>query len=237
MSESVRSEFTDEGIQRILLDDGKANALSPALIDALHRELDRAEKEAAAIVLVGRPGRFCAGFDLSVMGGGGDAVRDLVGAGAELCMRVFEFPKPVVAACTGHALAAGILLVAVCDFRVGARGDFKLGLNEVAIGMALPHFGREIARERVSKRHLDRAVVHAELYAPEAAVDAGFLDAVVDPADVVATASDHARRLSRLDPAAFARTQRALHADAVSRIRDRLKGDLGGLLPGSPDAG
>lgn len=237
MSDAVRTEAAEDGVARIWIDDGKANALSPSLLDALNRELDRAEKDASAVVLIGRPGRFCAGFDLSVMGAGGDAMRSLVATGGELCTRLFEFPKPVVAAVTGHALAAGILVVAVCDYRVGARGSFKLGLNEVAIGLALPHFGREIARERISKRHLDRAVVHAELYAPDAAVDAGYLDEVVPPDDVVATATGHALRLAQLDGAAFAHTKRALHADAVTRIRERLRRDLGGTLPGSSDAG
>jgi enoyl-CoA hydratase len=211
-----------DGVGRIQLDDGKANALSFAMIEAIHAALDIAEKEEGAVVLAGRPGRFCAGFDLSVMGQGGAAMRDLVASGAELCLRLLEFPKPVVAACTGHALAAGILVVACCDYRIGARGAFKLGLNEVAIGLPLPHFAREIARERVSKRHLERAVVHAEIYAPEGAVDAGYLDALVEADALHDAALHHARRLSLLDASAFAHTKRALHADAVSRIRDGL---------------
>jgi enoyl-CoA hydratase len=211
-----------DGVGRIQLDDGKANALSFAMIEALHAALDIAEKEEGAVVLEGRPGRFCAGFDLSVMGQGGDAMRDLVASGAELCLRLLEFPKPVVAACTGHALAAGILVVACCDYRIGARGAFKLGLNEVAIGLPLPHFAREIARERVSKRHLERAVVHAEIYAPEGAVDAGYLDALAEADALHDAAIQHAVRLSRLDASAFAHTKRALRADAVSRIRDGL---------------
>jgi enoyl-CoA hydratase len=211
-----------DGVGRIQLDDGKANALSFAMIEAIHAALDIAEKEEGAVVLEGRPGRFCAGFDLSVMGQGGDAMRDLVASGAELCLRLLEFPKPVVAACTGHALAAGILVVACCDYRIGARGAFKLGLNEVAIGLPLPHFAREIARERVSKRHLERAVVHAEIYAPEGAVDAGYLDALAEADALHDAAIQHAVRLSRLDASAFAHTKRALRADAVSRIRDGL---------------
>ena len=215
------------GVGRIRLDDGRANALSFAMIDAIQHALDEAEKDPGAVVLEGRPGRFCAGFDLSVMGQGGDAMRDLVRNGAELCLRLLEYPKPVVAACTGHALAAGILLVACCDFRVGARGAFKLGLNEVAIGLPLPHFAREIARERVSKRHLDRAALHAEIYDPQGALDAGFLDALAEPDALSGAAMEHALRLSGLDADAFAHTKRALHADAVSRIRDELAREAG----------
>jgi enoyl-CoA hydratase len=211
----------------ITMDDGKANALSTAMLESLDDAFAAAERDAKAIVLSGRPGRFCAGFDLSVMGQGGDAMRELVGAGAELCLRLLEYPKPIVVACTGHALAAGILLVTVCDFRIGARGPFKLGLNEVAIGLPLPHFAREIARERVSKRHLDRAAVHAEIYDPEGAVDAGYLDVLADAEALETVAGEHAVRLSRLDARAFAHTKRALHADAVSRIRDGLARERG----------
>jgi enoyl-CoA hydratase len=92
----------------------------------------------------------------------------------------------------------------------------------VAIGLPLPHFAREIARERVSKRHLERAVVHAEIYAPEGAVDAGYLDALAEADALHDAAIQHAVRLSRLDASAFAHTKRALRADAVSRIRDGL---------------
>ncbi len=124
-----------EGVARLSLDDGKANAISHAMLDAVNGALDRAEKEAGAVLIAGRPGRFSAGFDLSVMRSGGAAVGELVGGGARLALRLYEFPSPVVAACTGHALAMGAILLLASDTRLGARGDFKLGLNEVAIGM------------------------------------------------------------------------------------------------------
>ena len=97
MSEAVTYELRDR-VALIQLDDGKANALSHAVIDGLHAALDRAEQEAAAVLLAGRPGRFSAGFDLSVMRQGGDAVGQLVGDGARLALRLYEFPVPVVIA-------------------------------------------------------------------------------------------------------------------------------------------
>ena len=209
----------------IRLDDGKVNALSHAGIDAIHAALDRAEKEAGAVVIAGRPGRFSAGFDLSVMGQGGDAVVGLLTAGAELALRLYGFPSPVVGACTGHALAMGAILLMSMDTRIGAEGDFKIGLNEVAIGMTLPVFGVEFARERLSKRHLSRAVVEAEIYRPSDAVDAGFLDRVVAPEAVVDTAYAEAARLQAgLHAGAHRSTKLLLRQEAIERIRGSLVG-------------
>src|SRR3990172_8491307 len=95
------------------------------------------------------------------------------GAGMELCLPRRESPLPIVVACTGHALAMGAVLLTAADERLGARGDFKIGLNETAIGMTLPRSAVEIVRERLSKRHFERAVVRAEIYAPDGPVDAG----------------------------------------------------------------
>src|SRR5438105_13642725 len=120
----------DGAVAVISIDDGKANALSPDVLSALSEAFDKAEADgASAVLLQGRPGRFSAGFDLSIMTSGVEPMRALVTQGAELLLRVFTYPVPVVAACTGHALAAGALLLLVSDVRVGAEGEFKIGLN------------------------------------------------------------------------------------------------------------
>jgi len=230
VTEAVRFEREGE-IAHIALDDGKANAVGPGLLDSLGAALDRAEKEAQAVVLHGRPGRFSAGFDLSVLGSGGEPARSLVQRGAELGLRLAEFPRPVVAACSGHAIAMGAVLLLCADFRIGARGAFKIGLNEVAIGMTLPHFARELARVRLSKRHLLRAAVHAEFYDPEGAVDAGFLDEAVAPESLDEVARAHAERLAKLDGRAFFGTRRGMLGGALEDIRQRLVSDLSRLLP------
>ncbi|MEN8181858.1 MAG: crotonase/enoyl-CoA hydratase family protein [Myxococcota bacterium] len=219
----------DDSVAQIHADDGKANALSPAMIEALHGALDRAEKEAGAVLLVGRAGRFCAGFDLAVMRQGPSAMRDLVTSGAELFLRQLEFPLPIVAACTGHALAAGALLLLASDLRIGARGDFKIGLNEVGIGMSLPVFAVEMARQRLSKRHFLRATSQAELYDPEAAVDAGYLDRAVDAGDLEAAARAEARRLAEAPQPAFRLTKRSVHRALVQSVRNTLEEDMARL--------
>jgi len=221
-SELVRYELR-ESVALLHFDDGKANALSADAIGALGQALDRAEKdEARALALFGRPGRFSAGFDLSVMRQGGSAVLDLVRSGAELGLRLYTFPCPVIAGCTGHALAMGALLLLCSDERIGTRGDFKIGLNEVAIGMTLPYFGVELAKARLSRRHLTRAVAEAEIYDPEAAVDAGWLDRVVGPEALSESVLALATRLATLDTRAHTETKRSLRDDDVAAIRASL---------------
>jgi enoyl-CoA hydratase len=230
MAESALQVTLEEEIAVLRLDDGKANGLSPALVAALREALASAQKEAKAVVLVGREGRFSGGFDLKVMGSGDpDAVRGLVGAGAELLLDLYSLPLPVVAACTGHAVAAGALLLLASDLRIGTEGEYKVGLTEVAIGMTLPVFAVELARDRLSKRHFDRATSQAELYAPDAACDAGFLDRLVPAADLVTTARDEAARLGALSRPAFAASKRRAHGATVEKIRAGLEADLRSL--------
>ncbi|MFQ5514885.1 MAG: crotonase/enoyl-CoA hydratase family protein [Myxococcota bacterium] len=209
-----------EGSVAVLqLDDGKANALTHELLSALESGLEQARSEARAVVLLGRPGRFCAGFDLGVMGQGGQAVLDLVGHGARLALRLYESPLPVVIGCTGHALAMGAILLLSADLRVGAEGPFKIGLNEVAIGMTLPHFAIELARERITARYLSRATLAAEIYSPSEAVEAGFLDQLTDAEEVTRLALERAAELAKLEPRALRGTKRRLRAEAFARIR------------------
>jgi enoyl-CoA hydratase len=211
-----------DGLAVVRMDDGKANAISFAMLEALGAALDAAEKEARAVVLLGRPGRFSGGFDLAVMDGGGEAVVRLVSAGGRLALRLYELPLPVVIGCTGHALAMGAVLLCAADLRIGAAGDAKIGLNEVAIGLALPVFASELARERLSKRHLQRATALAEIYDPAGAVDAGFLDRAVPPDQVEAVALEAAATFAALPAQAHALTKRALRRPALETIRASL---------------
>lgn len=231
--DAIRTEVRD-AVAAIALDDGRANALSPRMIEGIHQALDRAEKDAKAAVITGRPGRFCAGFDLSVLRDGGpDAGAALVIAGGELYLRFLECPLPIVVGCTGHAIAAGAIALMTADYRVGARGEFRIGMNETAIGMTLPQFALEFARARISKRHFERALVQAELYGPESAIDAGYLDRVVEPEEVADAAFAEAVRLAALPQPVFRNTKRRAHAALVERVRGHLEADVRGLLAGA----
>lgn len=221
----------DQALALVTLDDGKANVFSHAMIGQLHALLDAVEADVAvkALVITGRDNRFSAGFDLSVMSAGSAAVQELVGAGARLALRLYEFPKPVVIACTGHALAMGAIALFTADWRTGADGAFKIGMNETSIGMTMPEFGAELARDRLNPGYYTRAVVGAEILAPSEAVLAGYLDEVVDPLSVLDFACVQAERLAALHPRAFAATKRRTRAATLVRIRAGLAADLAGL--------
>jgi len=225
MSGNVSLEI-EGGIARVTIDDGKANALSPALIEELSETVDRAADQARAVVLCGRPGRFCAGFDLKVMMAGPDAMRGLVIAGADLFLKLYELPRPLVIACTGHALAGGALLVATGDTRIGALGEFKIGLNEVRNGMSVPILAHELARDRLDPRHLVEAVLQARIYDPTGAVEVGWLDRAVEPAQVVPEAVAEAERLAGLAGSAYATTKRSLRRQTLAYIRDTLASNM-----------
>ncbi len=212
----------DDGVAIATLDDGKANAVGHALIDGLNEVLDRSEQDDLAVVIVGREGLFSAGFDLKEFEKGPDAAGALVDKGARLFLRLFSHPQAVVAACTGHAIAAGAFLLLAADTRLGVPGDFKIGLNETAIGMTLPVFALELASSRLSRRHLQPAVVQARLFAPEEAVDAGFLDQLSTPAALRGDAIAEARRLGEYQTSAYGGNKRLIRAAALERIRASL---------------
>jgi enoyl-CoA hydratase/carnithine racemase len=216
----------EDGVAVLRFDDGKVNALSLAVIDAFEAALDRAEAEARAVCIVGREGKLSAGFDLSIMTGRRDAARELVTRGGELLVRLYLHPQPVVVAVTGHALAAGALLVLACDVRIGADVPAKIGLNETSIGMPLPLFATELARDRLSRTALVRATLGAEIYDPEGAVRVGYLDRVVPADRVVDEAVAEANRLSVFHAGAYARTKEVRRRATVDRVRARSATDL-----------
>jgi enoyl-CoA hydratase len=222
----------EDKIAIVQMDDGKANALSDSMIAALVAALARAEQEASALVLAGRPERFCAGFDLRVMMSGPEAATTLLRAGSELLMKLYGAAIPLVIACTGHALAGGALVVLTGDYRIGAAGAFRIGLNEVTIGLPVPVLAMELARDRLSKRALVQATLLAQIYDSEGALAAGYLDAVVPPDEVIARAKAEAVRLAALPRGAFRATKRRLRGATIDHITKSLDGDMQQIMIG-----
>jgi enoyl-CoA hydratase len=203
----------------IVLDDGKANAFNNAFIDAFDVQLDRAQQEARAVVITGRTGVLSGGFDLNIIRGGDEAaVLRLVHAGGRLLMRLYEHPQPLVVGASGHAVALGALILLCADYRCGARGAFKIGLNETAIGLTLPEFALALAGDRLSKRRLTEATLCAQLYDPDAARDVGYLDDVVEPDRLRETALGRAAALASLDAQAFAASKKLQRGTTITRV-------------------
>lgn len=221
----VTCEISND-IALVRMDDGKANALSYAMMEEIEAALARAEREASALVLTGRAGRFCAGFDLKEMMSGADNARKLVGRGADFLLRLYGYPLPLVVACSGHALAGGALVVLTGDVRVGAEGPFKIGLNELQLGMPIPILAMEIARDRLEKKYLARATLFAETPEPRTAVDFGYLDEVAAPDALLSVATAHATKLAALSRDAYAKSKNAMRERTIQYVRETLSADL-----------
>jgi enoyl-CoA hydratase len=219
----------DDGAAVVRLDDGKVNVISHRVIELLHAALDRSLEEADAVAIIGREGKLSAGFDLTEMTAGIERTKALVGSGGHLLMRIYGHPQPVVLGVTGHALAAGALLALSCDVRIGGDGPAKIGLNETAIGMGLPHYAVELALERLSPAHLRRGAVQAEIYDAPGAVEAGYLDRVVPAADVERETIEEARRLGQLPASAYRHTKLALHRALIDRVEPNIDPDMASL--------
>lgn len=186
-------------IHIIALNNGKVNAISQQVILEINCALDQAEQANAVVILTGQAGIFSGGFDLKAMKDSSESAIALVTAGSKLARRMLAFPTPIIGVCTGHAIAKGAFLLLCCDYRIGCTGNFKIGLNEVAIGMTMHNAGIEIARNRIPKNYLTRAVINAELFAPEAAITAGFLDHVVEEDQLMITAQAVAKQMLSLN--------------------------------------
>ncbi|MEP4147283.1 MAG: crotonase/enoyl-CoA hydratase family protein [Halioglobus sp.] len=222
----------EEKYSLITLDDGKANAVSFVMLEQLNSALDQAEEAGKVVVITGRPGKFSAGFDLSVMSQGGEQVMKLVSGGADFAKRILQFPTPVVLAVTGHALAMGGIMLMTADYRIGIAGDYKLGLNEVAIGMSMPRFGVEIARSRLDPAHFELSVNCAYLYDAEGAVEAGYLDEAVDSGQLMYRAVAIAEQLSGLNMEAHKNTKSRVRAPLLRALEEAMELDFadgGGL--------
>ncbi|MEX0603937.1 MAG: crotonase/enoyl-CoA hydratase family protein [Marinobacter sp.] len=217
MTDLVSYQLND-GIATIVINNGKANALSHEVLEALNQALDRAEQDKAVVILTGQPGIFSGGYDLKEMQKGPKEASTLVNIGSKLTRRLAAFPLPVVGACSGHAIAKGAFILLSVDHRIGIEGSFKLGLNEVAIGMTMHHAGIEIARHRLAPAHFYRSVINAEIFSPEGAVAAGFLDEVVAPEQLMARANELAQQFQKLNMRAHQQTKLKAKAEYLALL-------------------
>lgn len=215
----------DGGVALVTMDDGKANAIGFALERELDDVLQDTARDGDALVLAGRHERFCAGYDMSVMLSGASAATELMTGGADLLLRLLSHPRPVVAACTGHAVAAGAVILLACDVRIGLDGPFQIGLNEVGIGLPLPSFVTTLAEERLDPRRFVAATLCAEIYDPPGAAEVGYLDRVV-ATDVIAAATEEARRLASFPADAFRLTKQSVRGGLIERLRQARRHDV-----------
>ncbi|OLF55081.1 crotonase/enoyl-CoA hydratase family protein [Pseudomonas chlororaphis] len=206
MSELI-SYHLEDGIATLTLSNGKVNAISPDVIAAFNTALDQAVADRAVVIITGQPGILSGGYDLKVMTAGPKEAVSLVTSGSTLARRLLSHPFPVIVACPGHAVAKGAFLLLSADYRIGVEGPFSIGLNEVQIGMTMHHAGIELARDRLRKSALHRSVINGEMFDPQGAVDAGFLDKVVSAEELQGAALAAARQLKKINMTAHKNTK------------------------------
>lgn len=206
MSELI-SYHLEDGIATLTLSNGKVNAISPDVIAAFNTALDQAVTDRAIVIITGQPGILSGGYDLKVMTAGPKEAVALVTAGSTLARRLLSHPFPVIVACPGHAVAKGAFLLLSADYRIGVDGPFSIGLNEVQIGMTMHHAGIELARDRLRRSAFHRSVINGEMFDPQSAVDAGFLDKVVAAEELQGAALAAARQLKKINMLAHKNTK------------------------------
>lgn len=217
-------------VATLTLNNGKVNAISHQVVDEFNQALDLAEQQKAVVVITGQAGMLSGGYDLNVMRESMSAAMQLVEKGSRLSRRLLAFPFPVLVACSGHAVAKGAFLLLSADYRIGVDGKFKIGLNEVAIGMTMHYAGVEIARGRLSPVFFNRAVILAEMMSPQEAVTAGFLDKVVSEQEFLPMTVAIAQAMTKLDMKSHYQTKLKARAELLAILDESIIKDLSSSL-------
>ncbi len=226
MSQLVNYE-RDGAVSILTMDDGKMNVMSAAMLGALNAALDRAQADGTVVLIAGRENVFSAGFDLAVFKQGKAAQIAMLSAGARITERLLSFPAPVVAAVGGHAIAMGAFLALSADLRIGvSNGGGKMSANEVQIGLTVPRFATEVCRQRLAPAHFSRALITAEPYEPQRAVDAGFLDELAPAGEFLPVARAKAAALAKLVRANHVATKLRARGDALAALRRAIEEDI-----------
>ena len=214
-------ETRELGPVRLLrLEHGRANALDVELFEALERALDEASADGCrALVLTGSGSIFSAGVDLRRLLAEDEAYLHrfvpMIGAGFR---RLFAFPRPVVAALNGHAVAGGCILACACDRRIAAAGGARIGVPELRVGVPYPSAALEVLRHVVGDRRLEEVVYAAGTSGLEEALELGLVDEIVPPESLVDRAVELAERMARVAPETFALTKRQIRGPVLEHL-------------------
>ena len=208
----------NEGVATLTLNNGKVNALSPDMIAAINRCLDQAEQDRAIVIITGQPGILSGGYDLKVITSSPENAFSLVAQGSTLTRRMLAHPYPIIVACTGHAIAKGAFLLLAADYRIGTEGAFNIGLNEVLIGMTMHYAGIELAKDRLTKPAFQRSVINGEIFNPNQALNAGFLDRVVPAEKLMETALEVAAQMKKMNMKAHSNTKLKVRKDLLDAL-------------------
>ena len=223
MTDQIATLTTEGDVSIITLNDGKANVFSPEMSSTVSNLLDQVPGDKGSLVITGRTGIFSAGFDLKIISSGdADAVAAMVKTGFTLLARIYNFPRPVIAACSGHSVALGAFLLCCADYRLGAKGQFIVQANETRNNMSIPTPILEISKSRISKTHWYRAILNAEAYPVEKAIEPGYLDEVTEPDNLMIRAMEVANDLASLGHPHYKLTKDLDQKETLKRIHDAI---------------
>jgi enoyl-CoA hydratase len=208
-----------DNIAVMTLAHGKANALDIELCQAIAARFRELESSAAkAVVVTGQGTVFSAGVNLIRLSeGGADYIRKFLPALHKLYDAVFFHPKPVVAALNGHAIAGGAVLACCGDHRIMARGNARIGVTELLVGVPFPALAFEIVRFAVPPRYLSEFTLSGATYLPNDALARGWINELTEPGDLMVRAVSAAQQLAALSPPAFAQTKAQIRQAARER--------------------
>jgi enoyl-CoA hydratase/carnithine racemase len=197
------------------------NAFNDAMLTAIHDALAAAMRgPARALVLSGRPGMFSAGLDVpSLLGKNPAEMRAFWRLFFDVQRQIAGFPVPIACAITGHSPAGGAVLAMYCDYRVMAQGAFKIGLNEVAVGIHPGPVIHGVLRRVVGARRAELLLASARMLTPDEALAIGLVDELAAPEEVVDRAIAWAQSLASLPAAALAATRALARADLIEIVR------------------
>ena len=223
MSDKIATLTSKDDISIITLDDGKANVFSPKMIQDVNECLDKVPTESGALIITGRDGMFSAGFDLKIISSGDmQATMDMSLSGFKLLSRIFSFPRPILAACSGHGIALGTFLLCCCDYRIGVKGDYMIGANEMRTNMVIPIPILELISHRVTASHKYRAILGAEMYSIQDGVEAGLIDEIVDSKDLMEVAMLKAKDLASMGHPSYTLTKELFIREPLQKINDAI---------------
>jgi enoyl-CoA hydratase len=223
MEKKSATLIIENDISIITLDDGKANVFSPKMIQDVNDCLDQVPTQNGALIITGRDGMFSAGFDLKIISAGEmSAITEMTTNGFKLLSRIFSFPRPVLGACSGHGIALGTFLLCCCDYRIGVKGEFMIGANEMRTNMVIPTPILELIKFRVSNGHKYRAILGAEMYLIEDGIEAGLIDEVVEPENLMEASMHKIKDLASMGHPSYTLTKELLIQELHQKINNAI---------------
>lgn len=216
----------ESGVHILSMDDGKVNALNKEKLDALVAALGDCAANFGPVVIKGRKGIFSAGFDLKGFAAGPETALAQLQAGKDAILAILRHPAPVVTVCEGHAYPMGAFLMLAADRAIGVEGDFIAGMNESAIGMALPIYPMILGAARLNSTGR-KAVATSQLFDPHQAREVGYFDDVVATADLDTLLAKVLDELKALNPGAFNANKSAMNKQLIADIEASPLPDFG----------